>query len=65
MHEGWDKRCWTTATTSLTTPVSTSRLRPNPTVRMTESGENYGLFVIEPLPRGFGVTLGNPCGVCC
>ena len=33
---------------------------PKPTVRMTESGENYGMFVIEPLPRGYGVTLGNP-----
>ena len=33
---------------------------PKPTVRMTEFGENYGMFVIEPLPRGYGVTLGNP-----
>ena len=22
--------------------------------------ENYGKFVIEPLERGFGITLGNP-----
>ena len=25
-----------------------------------KSGEAYGEFTVEPLPRGFGVTLGNP-----
>ena len=33
---------------------------PKPMVRMAEFGENYGRFVIEPLPRGYGMTLGNP-----
>jgi DNA-directed RNA polymerase subunit alpha len=23
-------------------------------------GDQYGEFVVEPLPRGYGVTLGNP-----
>lgn len=25
----------------------------------------YGKFVVEPLERGFGNTLGNACAVCC
>ena len=30
-----------------------------PTIRVVESTENYGKVVVEPLERGFGVTLGN------
>lgn len=31
-----------------------------PEIRVEESDEWYGKFVIEPLPRGFGATIGNP-----
>ena len=31
----------------------------NPDVECVESTEKYGRFVIEPLERGFGATLGN------
>ena len=31
-----------------------------PEVRVLEEGETYGKFAIEPLERGYGVTLGNP-----
>jgi DNA-directed RNA polymerase subunit alpha len=30
-----------------------------PKVECIESGENYGSFVLEPLERGFGLTVGN------
>jgi len=33
---------------------------PAATVRVTEADETHGIFLIEPLPRGFGMTLGNP-----
>ncbi len=33
---------------------------PAATVRVTEADETHGVFVVEPLPRGFGMTLGNP-----
>lgn len=33
---------------------------PAATVRVVEADETHGLFMIEPLPRGFGMTLGNP-----
>jgi len=33
---------------------------PKPQLRVVESTDTYGKFVLEPLPRGFGVTLGNP-----
>lgn len=29
-------------------------------VRVVEAEDTHGLFVVEPLPRGFGQTLGNP-----
>ncbi|MCU0640570.1 MAG: DNA-directed RNA polymerase subunit alpha [Candidatus Margulisbacteria bacterium] len=32
----------------------------NPWVRVAETGDKFGQFVVEPLPRGFGTTLGNP-----
>ena len=33
---------------------------PDATVRVVEADETYGKFVVEPLPRGYGQTLGNP-----
>lgn len=41
-------------TTLETVPV------PAPTVRVLEAGETHGVFAVEPLPRGYGMTLGNP-----
>jgi DNA-directed RNA polymerase subunit alpha len=32
----------------------------NPWVRVAETNDKFGQFVVEPLPRGFGTTLGNP-----
>ncbi|MBI2973063.1 MAG: DNA-directed RNA polymerase subunit alpha, partial [Armatimonadetes bacterium] len=32
---------------------------PKPKIEYAELSETYGKFVIEPLERGFGVTLGN------
>jgi DNA-directed RNA polymerase subunit alpha len=32
----------------------------NPWVRVEEAGDKFGRFVVEPLPRGYGSTLGNP-----
>ena len=31
-----------------------------PWVRVAELSDKFGQFVVEPLPRGYGVTLGNP-----
>ena len=33
---------------------------PPPQITVLESEETYGLFAVEPLERGLGVTLGNP-----
>ena len=33
---------------------------PDASARVVETDQNYGSFVVEPLPRGYGVTLGNP-----
>ena len=33
---------------------------PQASVRVHETTDTYGVFTIEPLPRGYGVTLGNP-----
>ena len=33
---------------------------PATSVRVVEADETHGVFMIEPLPRGFGMTLGNP-----
>jgi len=33
--------------------------RPNPRIETLEHSSNYGKFVVEPLERGYGVTLGN------
>ena len=33
---------------------------PAPSVRMLEGDDSHGVFVIEPLKRGYGTTLGTP-----
>ena len=32
----------------------------NPEIRVIESDDTYGKVAVEPLPRGFGLTIGNP-----
>jgi DNA-directed RNA polymerase subunit alpha len=32
----------------------------NPTIRLIEADGNYGKLAIEPLQRGYGITIGNP-----
>ena len=32
----------------------------NPEFRVMESEDTYGKVAVEPLPRGFGLTIGNP-----
>ena len=31
-----------------------------PEIRVLESEDTYGKVAVEPLPRGFGLTIGNP-----
>ena len=31
----------------------------NPKITLVEEDSNYGKFVVEPLERGYGTTLGN------
>ena len=31
-----------------------------PEIRITSAGDTYGVFAIEPLERGYGITIGNP-----
>ena len=33
---------------------------PSPQIEVIEAGDRYGKFAMEPLPRGYGMTLGNP-----
>ena len=33
---------------------------PSPMITIEEADDRYGLFSTEPLPKGYGVTLGNP-----
>ncbi len=33
---------------------------PNPVISVVEADEQYGKFEAEPLPKGYGMTLGNP-----
>lgn len=33
---------------------------PDPTVTVVEADDRYGKFTMEPLPQGYGITLGNP-----
>lgn len=35
-------------------------IEENPWVKVEETGDKFGRFVVEPLPRGYGSTLGNP-----
>ena len=35
-------------------------LVPSPMITIEEADDRYGLFSTEPLPKGYGVTLGNP-----
>lgn len=39
--------------------MNKSFVRPNFILEKEDIGKNYGRFVVEPLERGFGVTLGN------
>jgi len=32
----------------------------NPEIKTIEAGDTYGKFAIEPLERGYGITMGNP-----
>ncbi len=38
----------------------TEEPEPVPLIRVDAEDERYGMFVIEPLPQGYGMTLGNP-----
>ena len=31
-----------------------------PEIRIIEAEDNYGKIAIEPLPKGYGITIGNP-----
>ena len=33
---------------------------PEPTIKQIEAKDSYGIFAIEPFPKGFGITLANP-----
>lgn len=33
---------------------------PEPTIKQIGAKDSYGIFAIEPFPRGFGITLANP-----
>ena len=33
---------------------------PKPDIHVLEAGDTYGKFAVEPLQRGFGLTIGNP-----
>jgi len=33
---------------------------PSPRIEIVEADERYGKFIAEPLPEGYGMTLGNP-----
>ena len=41
-------------------PIEEEEGIPSPLVTVVESDDRYGRFVTEPLPKGYGVTLGNP-----
>ena len=41
-------------------PIEEEEEIPSPLVTVVESDDRYGRFVTEPLPKGYGVTLGNP-----
>ena len=33
---------------------------PSASIKMIEQNDLYGKFAVEPLPQGYGITLGNP-----
>ena len=41
-----------------TTEAAVESLKPE--IRILETEENYGKIAIEPLPKGYGITIGNP-----
>ena len=41
-------------------PVVTEEPVPDPSISIVETDDEYGKFAIEPLERGYGMTLGNP-----
>ncbi len=41
-------------------PMDEPEAVPDPQIRIVETGDGYGKVAIEPLERGYGVTLGNP-----
>ena len=43
-----------------TTPIEGEQPSLNPVIRVIESDETYGKVAVEPLQRGFGLTIGNP-----
>ena len=45
--------------TVLTTRAGGAPEPPSPQTRMLESGENWAKFAVEPLERGFAITIGN------
>ena len=42
------------------TPEEEPEQIPSPTIEVVETDDRYGKFVAEPLPKGYGLTLGNP-----
>ena len=45
--------------TVLTTKATGAPEPPSPQTRMLESGDNWAKFAVEPLERGFAITIGN------
>ncbi len=43
-----------------TTPIEGEQPSLNPVIRVIESDDTYGKVAVEPLQRGFGLTIGNP-----
>ncbi len=42
------------------TPEEEPEQIPDPAIEVVETDDRYGKFVAEPLPKGYGLTLGNP-----
>jgi DNA-directed RNA polymerase subunit alpha len=45
---------------TIETPAVEPEPVPSPSIEIVESDESYGKFVAEPLPLGYGMTIGNP-----
>ena len=41
-------------------PIEEEEPIPSPQITVLESDDSYGKFSVEPLERGYGITLGNP-----